>query len=135
MGENRPVYCVPTDPRENRNLLSKLIHSEPGVGEKPPLDGGNHPSGQLLPLGSIRSSLPGGRLERHQVPVTRGLGTSHPVPLSPLRNTSEAADLSWSVFPSFPQQKHSFSNSGRCVSFRLACHVDNDRMIQNLGFI
>ena len=64
MGENRPVDCVPTDPRENRNLLSKLIHSEPGVGEKPPLDGGNHPSGQLLPLPSIRSSLPVGRLRR-----------------------------------------------------------------------
>ena len=133
--EDDVVDPLPSDHRETRNLPLQLSHSQPGVVEKPGLDCRNRPSGQLLPLASIRSSLPGGQIDRHQVPVTRGLGTSHLVPLSPLRNTSEAADLSWSVFPSFPQQKHSFSNSGRCVSFRLACHVDNDRMIQNLGFI
>ena len=131
MGENRPVDCVPTDPRENRNLLSKLIHSEPGVGEKPPLDGGNHPSGQLLPLPSIRSSLPVGRLRRQPVPVPR----SHPTPLSRQRNISEILDFFGVDVPSFLQQKHRFPSSGRCVFVCLSCHVDYGRKAWNRGFI
>ena len=135
MGENRPVYCVPTDPRENRNLLSKLIHSEPGVGEKPPIDGGNHPSGQLFPLPSIRSSLPVGRLERQPVPVPRSLRSSHPTPLSRWRNTSEILDFFGVDIPSFLQQQHRFPRSGRCVFVCLSCHVDYGRKTWNRGFI
>ena len=110
--EDNIVDPLPSDCRETRNLPLQLSHSQPGVVEKPGLDCRDHPSGQLLPLGSIRSSLPGGWLERHQVPVTRGLGTSHPVPLSPLWNTSEAADLSWSVLPSFLSRSTAFRIPG-----------------------
>ena len=131
MGENRPVDCVPTDPRENRNLLSKLIHSEPGVGEKPPLDGGNHPSGQLLPLPSIRSSLPVGRLERQPVPVPR----SHPTPPSRWRNTSEILDFFGVDVPSSLQQQHRFPSSGRCVYARLSCYIDCGQIAWSRGFI
>ena len=135
MGENRPSYCVPTDPRENRNLLSKLIHSEPGVGEKPPLDGSNHPSGQLLPLPSIRSSLPVGRLERQPVPVPRSLRRSHQHPLSRRRNTSEILDFCGVDFSSFLQQQHRFLSSRRCMFACLLCHVDHGQTAWNRGFM
>ena len=101
------------------------------LSEKPPLDGGNHPSGQLLPLPSIRSSLPVGRLRRQPVPVPR----SHPTPLSRRRNISEILDFFGVDVPSFLQQKHRFPSSGRCVFVCLSCHVDYGRKAWNRGFI
>ena len=122
--KNGPVNPLPADLRQTRNHLAKLVHSEAGVVEKPPLDGGNHPSGQLLPLSTIRSSLPVGRLERQPVPVPRSLRSSHPTPPSRWRNTSEILDFFGVDVPSFLQQQHRFPRSGRCVFVCLSCRVD-----------
>ena len=96
-----PAAVLPGDLRETRHLLPKLLDLHAGVVEKPPLDGSDHLVGELPRHPSIGPPLPRGRPQVHPVPVTRSFGSSNPVPLSPLRHTSQLPDLRWSVLPSF----------------------------------